>query len=495
MLTSTKRTALPVLAWVVLIHALLFLSFWLTNSLFYSEVNDYLANLLGVSYDFISLCLLIASAVGVWSLARLVVHRLRLRPPLQALTAWLYGVVALIFLVFFYGSFWYLFRQSPVQGPRLAQMLLYFRIILDPIILFAVTCLAALWATRRLSSRKPGSFRAYLSIIAPAAVLCAVLWAIPLVYPPDSVYAGTLPAKPRVIAHRGASMLAPENTLAAMERAAALGVYGVETDLSLSRDGIPFLMHDTTLKRTTNVAAIFPGREKNKAENFSIAEVRELNAGDWFVVTDPYHTIASGAVPAAQVAEYEQQKVPTLAEELQVVRQHRLIFIFDLKELAAPAPTGQSFFDIVFREIHAAGIDSQVWFLVDQNQLKVIRAEAPAMRPAFGADFQQPPGAGELKAQGYEIVNAEYGLSKEWIKKYQAAGLWVNLYTIDEPWQYSRLWLLGVDSTTSSNARALLALNQPLLSLPYSHYLLVWGAVGLLCLGVLVGVTLRSMRG
>ncbi len=264
------RVALPC---TVLIHVVLFLVFWLTNNLFYSEVNDYLTNVFGLRYDFISLCLLISGAIGIWTAVRLALLRSKQRHFFQGITIWLYWVVALIHVVFFYGSFWYLFRQSPIQVPRLGQMFLYFRVILDPVILIAVTGLALLWVKRRLSVLKPEGLKGYLWVMAPAAAVCALLWIIALVYPPDSVYTGALPTKPLVIAHRGASMLAPENTMIAMEKAAALGAYGVETDLSISRDGVPYLMHDTTLKRTTNVAARFPGREKKMGDDFTLAEL------------------------------------------------------------------------------------------------------------------------------------------------------------------------------------------------------------------------------
>ena len=57
---------------------------------------------------------------------------------------------------------------------------------------------------------------------------------------------------PRVIAHRGGGVLAPENTLAGLELARNLGFEGVEFDVKLSEDGTPILMHDDTLDRTTD---------------------------------------------------------------------------------------------------------------------------------------------------------------------------------------------------------------------------------------------------
>jgi glycerophosphoryl diester phosphodiesterase len=287
-------------------------------------------------------------------------------------------------------------------------------------------------------------------------------------------------------------MLAPENTLVSAQLAANIGAYALETDIHISQDGAPFLMHDDTLMRTTDVRSVFPGREKDRAESFTLADIRRLNAGKWFVDQDPFKVIAGGTLSPGRVTEYQRQMVPTLAEELAIVRDRNLRFIFDLKQPPADHPFNHSFFDVVLQQIHQAGIDAQIWFLVDRDQLAVIQKSAPGMKPAAGIETQNPPSAAELKTVGYQIVNAEYGLPRRWIQAYQEAGLWVNLYTIDEPWQFSRLWLLGVESITTSNAAAMAALARPILALPYNQYLLLWGMAGILGLGIIVALNRGS---
>jgi len=79
---------------------------------------------------------------------------------------------------------------------------------------------------------------------------------------------------PWVIAHRGASAVAPENTMAAFRRAVELGADCIETDLHLSRDGRLVILHDATLNRTTN--------GEGPVKNLTLAELRELDAGRWF---------------------------------------------------------------------------------------------------------------------------------------------------------------------------------------------------------------------
>ena len=96
-------------------------------------------------------------------------------------------------------------------------------------------------------------------------------------------------AKPRgqraatvlVIAHRGFSDIAPENTVPAMTAAAAAGADLVEFDVQRTIDGHLIVVHDTTFSRTTDVATVFPRRAADPVGSFSLAEVRQLDAGAW----------------------------------------------------------------------------------------------------------------------------------------------------------------------------------------------------------------------
>ena len=84
---------------------------------------------------------------------------------------------------------------------------------------------------------------------------------------------------PRWIAHRGAGRLAPENTLAAFRLGAAHGYRMFECDVKLSADGVPFLLHDATLTRTTNAA--LAGHTETLAGNLPWSALSRLDAGNW----------------------------------------------------------------------------------------------------------------------------------------------------------------------------------------------------------------------
>src|SRR4029079_11246110 len=80
--------------------------------------------------------------------------------------------------------------------------------------------------------------------------------------------------RPLVIAHRGASGFAPENTLAAFRLASALGADGGELDVQLSADGHPVVIHDARVNRTTNGSGI--------VSRLTLDELQSLDAGSWF---------------------------------------------------------------------------------------------------------------------------------------------------------------------------------------------------------------------
>jgi glycerophosphoryl diester phosphodiesterase len=121
-------------------------------------------------------------------------------------------------------------------------------------------------------------------------------------------------AQPRkiLIAHRGASGLAPEHTVAAYKLAMEHKADFVEPDLGVTKDNVLVCLHDDTLERTTNIAEVFPARASTVemrqpgphwlALDFTLAEIRRLDAGKWFK------------------PEYAGQRVPTFQEMIDLVR-------------------------------------------------------------------------------------------------------------------------------------------------------------------------------
>ncbi len=108
-----------------------------------------------------------------------------------------------------------------------------------------------------------------------------------------------------LIAHRGASGHAPENTLAAFRKAVAQGVAFIETDLQLTRDTHLVAIHDDTVNRTTN--------GQGAVHDLSLDEIRKLDAGSWFG------------------SEFAGERIPTLEEILDFSKKHDVVFYLELK--------------------------------------------------------------------------------------------------------------------------------------------------------------------
>jgi glycerophosphoryl diester phosphodiesterase len=448
---------------VVLVHAFLFFVFWITNLSFKDEVNQFLADTTGVHVDFLLIFLLLSLGMAIWCITLLPWRKKASWSGLR----WPFKAFGSFYLVFFYGSFVVLFIKNPVQLARLGQLIQYFRVFLDALLLLFFA-----WGLKLLLMKTGKLWQKALLISA-----FILLWLVPVVWTPGLVYRGALPAKPRLMAHRGASRLAPENTLASMQIASKLGVYGLETDITISYDGVLFLMHDSTLERTTNVAEIFPGREKDPADSFTWAELSQLDAGQWF----------KGPVP------YTGEPIPTLAEILQIIQEDHLRFIYDLRIPSADHPFADQTLSLCLTEIQAAGIAPQTWVLASLDEIPFIQALLPEAILAKGLDYGNVPPPQELVDDGYQLVNSEFGLSNRMIHAYQKAGLWVNLWTVDEPWQYSRLWLAGADSVTSNNIQAMNVLSAPIMALSYSIYLIVWSLIGIATV-VILFVLVRSKK-
>lgn len=114
----------------------------------------------------------------------------------------------------------------------------------------------------------------------------------------------------------GASGYAPENTLAAVDAADALGIDWVENGVHRTRDGVLVVLHDTDLKRTTDVEQVFPDRAPWAVKDFTAAELTKLDAGSWF------GTQFTGA------------RVPTLTQFLHRVERNRQKLLLEIKSPA-----------------------------------------------------------------------------------------------------------------------------------------------------------------
>lgn len=90
-----------------------------------------------------------------------------------------------------------------------------------------------------------------------------------------------------VIAHRGTTYWAPEETEAAYRWARDIGAHYLEVDIQRSKDGVLMALHDNQLTRTTNISEVFPGRDTMPSSDFTFEELLQLDAGSWFNTINP----------------------------------------------------------------------------------------------------------------------------------------------------------------------------------------------------------------
>ncbi|MGD9036349.1 MAG: glycerophosphodiester phosphodiesterase family protein, partial [Syntrophobacterales bacterium] len=135
------------------------------------------------------------------------------------------------------------------------------------------------------------------------------------------------------IAHRGARSLAPENTLAAARKGLEVGADMWELDIQMTADEELIVIHDSTLKRTSNVREVFPKRKPWLVHKFTLDEIRLLDFGSWFRKQDPFGQIAAGMVAESDLASYVHQQAPTVREALTFTREHSWNVNLEIKDL------------------------------------------------------------------------------------------------------------------------------------------------------------------
>ncbi len=472
------------LAFTFLLQSLFFIIYWLSVKSFRPDVNNFISGIIGLRLPYTTIVIILYTLLAGWSLVRFIGLRFTVKSGSwkPSFLNWVYAVVWLVFTAGIYLAFWVVLQQNPSQKGVLIHLLNLVRLVSDSVIFLFIAILlrrAILFFRQKMAIGEDRKWQWTAGIILVLVALVG-LWLVPALFPPNWAYQGDLPTRPALMAHRGASMLAPENTLAAGELAAANQALGFESDVRISLDGVPFLMHDQTLARTTNIAEVFPDRVNDDASSFTMDELKQLNAGLWFIQTDPFGTIKAGLVSQTQLSIDQGQRIPTLGEALDMVKANNMVIMFDMRYPPTEHPFYNKFFDVVLKTCLESGLNGDVWFLVDRENLSQVMNEAPQMTRVIGASSEELPSADSLLNLHYEIVNVDTGINAREIRSYRDQGLGVNVYTIDEPWLFSQFWLSGVTSVTTNNIQTFSQLEKPNLNVPYSRYLLFWGLYGII---------------
>ncbi len=222
----------------------------------------------------------------------------------------------------------------------------------------------------------------------------------------------------KVYAHRGASAQYPENTMLAFEKAVEMGVDGIETDVHVSRDGQLVLCHDETIDGTTD--------RNGWIEKLTYDELLRADAG-----------IRKGT-------RFAGQKIPLLRDLLKLGHESGVELNLELKNYVLDYPELER---LVIEEIRNYYRPERV-LLSSFRHLSMVRAKKLSSDTLTGllysCDFYRV--ADYAAACGANALNPDYTmLSEETMKEAKAAGLLVNVWTVDEPEEMLRMRGMGVD--------------------------------------------------
>lgn len=256
---------------------------------------------------------------------------------------------------------------------------------------------------------------------------------LPLISVACLVFAAVAQAQ-LIIAHRGASLDAPENTLAAFRLAWERGADGVEGDFRLTRDGEIVCLHDETTKRTA------AGKVDLRVTSSSLEELRRLDVGGWKGVS------------------FAGERIPTLGEVLATVPEGKLIFI-EIK-------CGPEIVPLLKRELGATpGVGPEQVVIISFNE-KVVRAcrqALPRLKVSWLTGYKRrnhvgpwSPSADSVMATLQQLGATGLGTKAEaavvdrsFVSRLREGGFEFHCWTINDVEIARRFRDLGVDSITT----------------------------------------------
>jgi glycerophosphoryl diester phosphodiesterase len=254
---------------------------------------------------------------------------------------------------------------------------------------------------------------------------------------------GIMVSAPLIIGHRGASAVAPENTLAAFSRALEDGADGIEFDVRLSRDREPVVIHDASLRRT--------GQTDRLVRELTAAELQQCDVFSWFNPLQPEDTRYAGTVP-------------TLSQVFELLQQTNALLYLEMKSDAADAT---ALTDTVVSEIGNAQIaDRVVVSSFDLDAVALVKKIDPAISTAalFEPKLSRPLSTMRrlkmidlvVEHRANEIALHHSLVSARVVEKAKHFGLPMVVWTVDDVDWIRRAQRLGIKALITNNPAAMI---------------------------------------
>ena len=246
-----------------------------------------------------------------------------------------------------------------------------------------------------------------------------------------------------IIGHRGASAVAPENTVAAFREALAVGADGIEFDVRLTRDGVPVVIHDSTLRRT--------GRIPHRVADLSWTEISKVDVGSWFNRS------------------FANETVPSLTELFTLFQSNKSTLYLEMK---CDSPSEQRpLAEACVRAINEHSLTARV--IVECFQLpalKILKEINPEIKtvalfePAFTnlSVLSDQRIIDQATDVGAAALALHHRLAREsLVRKAKAEGLHVAVWTVDDPAWVERAQAIGIDALITNDPARMLRAKTP----------------------------------
>jgi glycerophosphoryl diester phosphodiesterase len=250
---------------------------------------------------------------------------------------------------------------------------------------------------------------------------------------------------PLIIGHRGASAVAPENSMAAFREAITVGANGIEFDVRLTRDGVPVVIHDSTLRRT----AALPQR----VSALTWSEVEKVDVGSWFA--------KKKQLPQGS---FEDERLPSLTQLLTLFESNNLLLYLEMKcdSSSEQLPLAEACCRLVNehslkRRVRIECFDLDALQIVRKidSEIKTAALFEPALtKPSVLSDQSIINQATAVGAS--ELALHRRLARKRLVEKAKLAGFGVVVWTVDDPTWIARARSIGVDALITNNPAAML---------------------------------------
>ncbi|MEO7659593.1 MAG: glycerophosphodiester phosphodiesterase family protein [Pyrinomonadaceae bacterium] len=250
---------------------------------------------------------------------------------------------------------------------------------------------------------------------------------------------------PLIIGHRGASLHAPENTLAAFQMALDSGCDGVEFDVQLSRDGVPVVIHDFDLRRT--------GRRPDKIVDLHAKELNKIDVGSWFNAKFPFRSLPL----------FEDETIPRLSQVLDLLADSNGLIYIELKceRLTEVEPLARAVCDAIRDSPNLAKMIVKSFRL---EAIPIVREHLPEVQTAA---LFSPRIANFMRSRKHILrIAQEFGatqisvhqalITRQLVSLAAEFGMPVTVWTADDPKWIERSRLFGIRSVITNDPAKLI---------------------------------------